>query len=161
MKKLGILLCLLCFSVTGFSQQSDFWQNVRYGGGFGLSFGNTTTIAISPSAIYDFNNGFALGAGLNYTHSSTGRNTANIYGGSLISLYNIPYVDLQISGEFEQLFVNRKINTITDSYNYPALYLGIAYRRGPVSFGVRYDVLYKASKSVYTSAFSPVVRVFF
>lgn len=161
MKRFIPLLYLLVFSTSSFCQQSDFWQNVRYGGGFGLSFGNTTTIAVSPSAIYDFNNGFALGLGVNYTHSSTGRNTANIYGGSLISLYNVPVVNLQLSGEFEQLFVNRKINTISNNYSYPALYLGVAYRKRYISFGVRYDVLYQASKSVYTSAFSPVVRVFF
>lgn len=160
MKKAYILLALLS-SLTLNAQKSDFWQNVRFGGGFGLSFGNTTTIAISPSAIYDFDNGFALGAGLNYTHSSTEANKANLYGINMLALYNIPLVNLQVSSEFEQLFVNRRINNITDNYNYPALHLGLAYRRGRAAIGFRYDVLFNNNKSVYSSAISPVFRFYF
>lgn len=160
MKK-ALLIFVLLFTVTTYSQQSGFWQNVRFGGGFGLSFGNTTTIAISPSAIYDFDNGFALGAGLNYTHSSTGANKANLYGISALALYNVPLVNLQISSEFEQLFVSRRINNISDNYNYPALHLGLAYRRGRASIGFRYDILYSDTKSVYSSAISPIFRFYF
>ena len=58
MKKF-IFLLSLTFTITSFSQKSDFWKNVRYGGGFTMSFGNQTTIGISPSAVYDFQNGFS------------------------------------------------------------------------------------------------------
>lgn len=55
----------LGISFVSFSQQkSDFWDNVRFGGGFTLGFGSQTTVGISPSAIYDFNNGLAIGAGV-------------------------------------------------------------------------------------------------
>ena len=160
MKKV-ILFFVLLTSISAVSQQSDFWKNVRFGGGFGLSFGNTTTISVSPSAIYDFENGFSLGTGLNYTHSSTGINKANLYGINTLALYNIPLVNLQISSEFEQLFVSQKIGGIKNNYNYPALHLGLAYRRGRASIGFRYDVLYNNTKSVYASAISPIFRFYF
>jgi hypothetical protein len=58
MKKI-VLFTFLAFSLTTFSQKTDFWDNVKFGGGFTLGFGNNqTTIGISPSAIYQFDNGF-------------------------------------------------------------------------------------------------------
>lgn len=144
-----------------FSQKSDFLENVRFGGGLGLSFGDVTTISVSPSAVYDFKNGFALGAGVNYAYIGAKNSSANIYGASLISLYDVPTVNIQLSGEFEQSFINRKAGTLKDSYSTPALYFGVAYRglRG-MSFGFRYDVLH-SDKSIYSSAFSPIVRFYF
>ena len=51
----------LGISYVSFSQQkSDFWDNVRFGGGFTLGFGSQTTVGISPSAIYDFNKAITL-----------------------------------------------------------------------------------------------------
>ncbi|OSY87781.1 hypothetical protein WH52_10170 [Tenacibaculum holothuriorum] len=163
MKRVLLFISLLLVSLNLLSQETEtkFWDNVRFGGGLGLGFGTSTTIAISPSAIYDFENGVSLGLGLNYLHNSRSGNSANVYGGSLISFYNIPSTNIQLSSEFEQLFVNRKINNVTDNYNYPALYLGLAYRQGWASIGIRYDVLYKNSRSIYASAISPVIRVFF
>lgn len=157
------LFTILFFAVTAtvFSQDS-FWDNVRFGGGLGLNFGNTTTVAISPSAVYDFENGFSLGTGLSYTYSERGaNNNANVYGASIISMYNIPVVNLQLSGEFEQLLVNRKINNTKTSYGVPAMYLGLAYRTRFASFGFRYDVLHDETKSIYSSPISPIVRIFF
>ncbi|MCL7753363.1 hypothetical protein [Polaribacter sp. Z022] len=165
-----ILLLFLSFSLTIVSQQkkisneekSDFWEHVRYGGGFSMSFGSQTTIGIAPSAIYDFDNGFSLGAGVNYIYNEIGSVTTNVYGGSIISLYQIPKIGIQLSGEFEQSFAKQK-NSFgnTNSTNFPALYLGAAYNKGRFAFGFRYDVLYDENKSVYASAFSPIVRFYF
>lgn len=159
-----LFLVFLSFSFIAMSQQkkSEFWENVRYGGGFSMSFGNQTTIGISPSAIYDFDNGFSLGAGVNYVYSEIGSVTTNVYGGSIISLYQIPKIGIQLSGEFEQSFAKQKDNlgnSITT--NFPALYFGAAYNKGRFALGFRYDVLYDENKSVYASAFSPIVRFYF
>ncbi|TVZ55169.1 hypothetical protein OD91_0413 [Lutibacter sp. Hel_I_33_5] len=161
MKKV-ILLLFLSISLFGFSQQkSTFWDNVRFGGGFGLSFGSNTTILLSPSAVYDFENGFALGAGLNYTYSELGTVSTNIYGISLISLYQIPVVNIQLSGEYEQLWATQtNINTKTN-LNFPALYIGAAYNKGRFAFGFRYDVLYDENQSIYASPITPIVRFYF
>jgi hypothetical protein len=147
-------------------QKSDFWKNVRYGGGLGLNFGDGFFSAtIAPSAIYEFDQNFAVGIGLNATFN----NRKNLYkstilGGSLIGLYNIVR-ELQISTEFEQLNVNRRFNVNTnfedDNYWIPALYMGIGYRSGNVTFGVRYDVLYDDERSIYADPWAPFVRFFF
>jgi long-subunit fatty acid transport protein len=144
-------------------QKTDFWEHVRYGGGFAMSFGTQTTIGISPSAVYGFDNGFSLGAGLAYTYREIGSVTTNVYGGSLISLYQIPKVGVQLSGEFEQSFAKQKngANSSIFNSNFPALYLGAAYNKGRFAIGFRYDVLYDENKSVYASPFSPIVRFYF
>ena len=161
MKKICLLL-FLSLSITAVSQQkSNFWDNVHYGGGLTLAFGNQTTIGISPSAVYDFNNGFSLGTGLTYIYSEIGDFTTNVYGGSIISLYQIPNVGIQLSGEFEQSFAKQTNSFGSSKTNFPALYLGAAYNRGRFAFGFRYDVLYDENKSVYASPFSPIVRFYF
>ena len=58
--------------------------------------------------------------------------------------------------------VNQKIGDDTNSYWLPALYVGAAYSMGRhAAIGVRYDVLYDDEKSIYDSAFTPFVRVYF
>lgn len=164
MKKLTFITFIL-LSITTFSQNDKppkFWDNVRFGGGFGLGFGsNSTTIAISPSAVYEFNDAFALGIGTSYLYAKSGNFKSNVFGAGIISLYN-PTQEFQLSAEFEQLFVTRKLSGFPDvKYDYPALYLGAAYRIGSFSAGLRYDVLYDVNKSIYASAFSPIVRFYF
>jgi long-subunit fatty acid transport protein len=160
MKKFLLLFCLFVSSI-GFSQKNDFWKNVRFGGGLSLGFGSQTTIGVAPSAIYDFDNGFSLGAGFNYTYRETGDFSTNVYGGSIISLYQIPNIGIQLSGEFEQSFAKQTTSIGTINTNFPALYLGAAYNKGRFAFGFRYDVLYDSTKSIYASAFSPIVRFYF
>ncbi len=160
MKKFLLLFCLFISSV-GFSQKTDFWKNVRFGGGLSLGFGSQTTIGVAPSAIYDFDNGFSLGAGFNYIYSETGAFSTNVYGGSVISLYQIPNIGIQLSGEFEHSFAKQSTSIGTINTNFPALYLGVAYNQGRFAFGFRYDVLYDSNKSIYASAFSPIVRFYF
>ena len=161
MKKI-ILVFVLALSFSSFSQQkSDFWENVRYGGGFTLGFGAQTTIGISPSAVYDFNNGFSLGLGVTYLHSEINDFTTNLYGGSLISLYQTNF-GIQFSGELEYYSAKQSdLSGASVKTNFPALHLGVAYNQGRFAFGIRYDVLYDENKSVFASPISPVVRFYF
>lgn len=164
MRKITLLLFFL-ISFTFFAQNDNtpkFWDNVRFGGGFGLGFGsNSTTIAISPSAIYEFNDMFALGLGGSYLYAKNNDLKSNVFGAGIISLYN-PIQEFQLSAEFEQLFVNQKLPGFPDAnFNYPALYLGGAYRIGSFSAGLRYDVLFNDNRSIYASAFSPILRFYF
>ncbi|MCD2258579.1 alpha-ketoglutarate decarboxylase [Psychroserpens luteolus] len=167
LKSLVILSLIMSFSFSSFSQDStnDFWNHVRFGGGLGLSFGDGFfSGTLAPSAIYQFNSDFALGLGLNGTYNSL-KNTYNstIFGASIISLYN-PIPEVQLSGEFEELNVNRKFenNQFEDqNYWYPALFLGVGYRSNNVTLGIRYDVLYDRDKSIYADPWAPFVRVFF
>ena len=163
--------CLMLTSLLTFSQNdsqnqgSDFWKNVRFGGGLGLGISNGFFSAtVAPTAVYQFNSDFALGIGLNGTFNSRKDvYKSTILGGSLLSLYN-PINELQLSAEFEQLNVNRKFEDSQfsdDNYWYPALFLGAGYRTGNVIFGVRYDVIYDEDQSIYAEPWIPFVRVFF
>ena len=164
-----LIMCFffsLTFSLKAQEESFKFWDHVRFGGGLGLSFGDGFfSGTVAPSAIYEFNDQFALGVGLNGTYNSL-KNTykSTILGGSVISLFNV-IEELQFSAEFEELHVNRKYESVfavdDDNYWYPALFLGLGYRNQNFTMGIRYDVLYKAEKSIYADAWMPFVRVYF
>lgn len=160
MKKL--VLSLLFFISLNLYSQNDFWDNVQYGGGVALGFGNNqTTIGISPSAIYNFNNGFALGTGLGYLHSRINDFTTNVYSTSIIGLYQTNF-GVQFSTDLDYYFAKQTtLNGGSFNSNFPALHLGVAYFQGSFAFGVRYDVLYDENKSVFASPISPIVRFYF
>ena len=165
-----VLSCLLIFTSIAFSQDhsdKSFWKNVQYGGGIGLNFGDGFfSGALAPNAIYRFNTYVSAGIGLNFQYSSQ-RDVfkSTVLGASAIGLFN-PYKDLQVSTEFEQLHVSRNfdeqfVSNADDEYWYPALFLGLGYRSGNVTFGVRYDVLYDDEKSIQNQAWMPFVRFWF
>lgn len=159
MKKV-LLFIFLSFSLISFSQKSDFWNHVQFGGGFTLGFGNQTTVGISPSAIYNFDNGFSLGTGLNYLYSEINDFSTSVYGVSVISLYQTNF-GIQFSGELDYYFAKQQYQFDSFNTNFPALHLGIAYNQGRFAVGIRYDVLYDENKSVFASPISPIVRFYF
>jgi long-subunit fatty acid transport protein len=160
------------FSQESNAQEDDkfqFWDHVRFGGGIGLSFGNNFfSGTLAPSAIYEFNQQFALGVGLNGTYNSLkDEYTSTILGGSVLGLYNV-IPQIQLSAEFERLHANRKYDSRIiwlippkTEFWYSGLFLGAGYRTQNVTMGVRYDVLYKENQSFYASAWAPFVRVYF
>ncbi|GLB54117.1 hypothetical protein NBRC110019_31580 [Neptunitalea chrysea] len=167
-KKLFFTIIISFFiSLTAYSQtDDDFWEHVSYGGNFGLAFGEGYFSAIvSPSAIYQFKNErIAAGTGMNFAYAKDKDfYKSTIWGPSLIGLYD-PIYELQLSGEFEVLNV---IQNYEDSYYedenywYPAFFVGAGYRTENVTFGIRYDVLYKENKSIYANAWMPFIRIYF
>lgn len=144
----------------------SFWSQLRYGGGIGLSFGSGFfSGTLAPSAIYPFNEKVAVGMGLNFTYNSFDNEyNSTIVGVSVISLFN-PIRELQLSAEFEQLYVNRNYDEVfaieDESYWYPGLFLGLGYGNRNVSVGIRFDVLYDSSRSIYNNPWVPFVRVYF
>ena len=168
--KLCLILIVFCLNssfIHAQESQDSFWSNVRYGGGFGLSFGNGFfSGTIAPSAIYEFNSQFAAGIGLNGTYAKQrDLYTSTILGASVITLFN-PIEALQLSAEFEELNINRNFDdnfvaNADDNYWYPALYLGAGYRAGNVTIGIRYDVLYDQDKSIFADPWMPFFRVYF
>ncbi|WP_296314594.1 alpha-ketoglutarate decarboxylase [Winogradskyella sp. UBA3174] len=163
---------LICLTVLfSFSQDmpanNDFWKNVQFGGGIGLNLGNGFfSGALAPNALYRFSPYVATGIGLNFQYSSQ-RDVfqSTVLGASVVGLFN-PYRGLQISTEFEQLHVNRNfdeqfIDNADDQYWYPALFLGLGFTSGNITFGIRYDVLYDANKSIQPEAWMPFIRFWF
>lgn len=168
-KKTALILIIFSFGLQNSIAQeakNDFWEHVRFGGGLGLNFGDGFFSAtIAPSGIYQFDKNFALGVGLNATfNNQKSAYKSTILGGSILGLYNVMR-EIQLSTEFEQLNVNRRYNTniniADENYWIPALYFGIGYRSGNVTFGIRYDVLYDDEKSIYADPWAPFVRFYF
>tara|TARA_R110000772_G_scaffold255986_1_gene372367 strand:- start:110 stop:640 length:531 start_codon:yes stop_codon:yes gene_type:complete len=163
-----VILLLLIFKIDASAQEqkSPFWSHVRVGGGIGLSFGSGFfSGTLAPSAVYDFNEKFAMGLGLTGTYNtSKDFYKSSIIGGSILGLYNV-IPQLQLSAEFEEVYVNRKYDSSValedESYGNPALFLGAGFRQNNLTFGMRYDVLYDEYKSVYASPFVPFVRIYF
>lgn len=155
-----ILLLFLTTSLSNFSQKNNFWDHVQFGGGFNLAFGNQTNIGISPTAIYNFNNGFAVGAGLGYMYREISDFSTNAYSAIIISLYQTNF-GIQLSSEFEYYFASQTDSFGTFKTDFPALHFGIAYVRGGLALGIRYDILYNERKSIFASPISPVIRFFF
>lgn len=168
------LISFLMLSIALNAQQTPlpkaktgaFWENVQVGGGLGLGIGNNfTNISVAPTAIYNFNEQFALGTGLQYSYlKQKNYYSSNVYGGSLIGLYN-PIEMIQLSLEVEEVNVNNKYfdlgGNYKDSFWNTGLYVGAGYRDGAVTIGGRVNVLFDKDKDIYGSAFMPFVRVFF
>jgi len=165
-----LFLLVLAFAFTGtFAQgkarSSAFWEQVRFGGAVGLGFGNeVVNVIVAPSAIYQFNDQFAAGTGLSFNYSKFGDSKLTAYGVGLMTYYS-PIRELQLSAEYEQLRVNRNYSffspDLEEDYWLPVLFLGIGYNAGPVTFGIRYDILFNDRKSIYSDPWMPFVRVFF
>lgn len=167
--ELFLFLLFSIFSIQQYTAQetkSEFWSNVQFGGGIGLGFGNGYfSGTLAPSAIYHVNDRFSAGVGLNGTYASEKHvYKSYIVGGSVLGLFNV-IPEIQLSGELETLHVSRVYDSQflleDDNYWVPALFLGAGYRTGGITVGLRYDVLFDEFKSVYGSAFSPFVRVYF
>jgi len=163
-----VVICLLSLTVQGQDspdQKNTFWENVYFGGGFGLSFGDDDfQLAVSPSAIYRPNEYVAYGPGLLFSYQDNDFFTSTLYGISGIFLVN-PIPEIQLSAEVEQLFGNRSGNNnfvIEDEdINNTALFLGGGYNFNGVSVGVRYNVLFDEDDGVFAQAWQPFVRVYF
>jgi len=145
-----------------------------FGGNLGLSFWNGgTDILLAPKAYYNVSPKFLTGFGLTYIYSSYkdsfGKYNQNSFGGSVMGAFRpIPY--FQLSAEYEGLQTNGNgtvyilgSNNVESDYSYwnNAIYLGASFVSRNVSFGIRYDVLYDANRSVYSSAWSPVIGFYF
>ena len=71
---------------------------------------------------------------------------------------------MQLSAEFEEHYVSRNykmdVSNLSENYWYPALFLGLGYTTGPVTVGIKYDVLHD-NRSIYANAFMPFVSIYF
>ena len=167
LKVLLIFVTLVMLPKLASAQETTnpFWQKVQFGGGLGISFGNGNfSGTISPSAIYNFNDYFAMGPSLIFSYQSNDFFKSTLYGGSWITLFN-PIAEIQLSAEIEQLRVNQELEFIngSETYNFwnTALFVGAGYRSGPITIGLRYNILYNDNDEVYATAWNPFVRVYF
>jgi hypothetical protein len=149
-----------------YNEAYDFWDNVRFGGGLGLGFGNGYfNGSITPTAVYDFNRYVSAGTAINFSYVKE-RDFFESYvvGFSLMGLFN-PIPEVQLSVEPQQSYVSRNYSSRTEfedeNYWVSALFLGAGFNAGNVTFGIQYDVLHDPNRSIFVDAWFPFVRVFF
>ncbi len=152
---------------TSTRSKSDFWQHVQFGGGFGLSVGSGfTDVTVAPSGIYNLNRFISLGAGLQGSIvSQKDLYSSAFYGVNVLTLFN-PAEEVQISLEVEQVRVNNTYRnptkgTLKDNFWNTGLFVGAGYRMENVTVGMRYNLLFKQDKNVYSDALMPFIRVYF
>ena len=152
-------------AVAAQQRKKDAYQRTwSFGGNIGFSFWNGgTDILLAPKAYYNVSPQFITGFGVTYIYSDYDDRFfgyhQNSIGGSIMAAVR-PVPMLQLSAEYEALHTNRG-GYGADQYWNNAIYLGASFVSRNVSFGVRYDVLYDSTRSVYSSAWSPVIGFYF
>lgn len=147
--------------------ENNFWNKVQFGGGLGLGIGSGyTDITVAPSAIYNFNEHFSLGTGLQGSFiSQKDIFKSTVVGVNVIGLFN-PIEQVQLSLEVEEVNVSTKFQSVTNTtlknnFWNTGLFIGAGYRTNNVTIGARYNLLFDKDKSVYSDALMPFVRVYF
>lgn len=145
-----------------------FRQRMHYGGGIsGLSFGNPTSIGISPMAGYMLTNNTILGVGLTYQYFSfRGFQASNLLGQRIFVRQFVPALSAMIG----QSYLTAQIENFQDlsntpfktKYSTPVLVgVGIGSKLG-INLNVMYDLNYSAgSNSPYGTALVVQVGGFF
>lgn len=153
--------------IFGQEDKTSFWKQVQFGGGVGATFGNSfTNVMLAPAALYNFNEYVGVGVGLTGSYVRV-RNefSSYLYGGSLLGVFR-PAPEVQLSAELEQLWVNSETEVFgeessRDNFWNTALFIGAGFSNGPVTVGLRYNLLHQNDSRVYPTAYMPFVRVFF
>jgi hypothetical protein len=155
-----------------------FWERVRFGGNFSLSFGgNSDLVLLSPVAVYQASDNLLVGLGANYVYSKYKVNflngvsetyTASVYGPKALVMF-YPMSNIVLSGEFEHNYIDRNYSFIGDKiepYWKSAAFLGIGYAM-PIGessrfvVSISYDLLYDENRSYFSTPFRPGVGIFF
>ena len=147
-----------------------FRQRLNFGGGIsGLSFGNPTSIGVSPMVGYSLTNNTILGVGLTYqyysaTYGSLGTYSSNLLGQRIFIRQQVPALNQVIgqaylTGQIEN-YANLSDNTGIN-YSIPVLVgVGLGSKLG-INFSVMYDLNYTAGRSPYGSALVVQIGGFF
>lgn len=147
-----------------------FRQRLNFGGGIsGLSFGNPTSIGVSPMVGYSLTNTSILGVGLTYqyysaNYGSLGTYSSNLLGQKIFIRQQVPALN-QIIG---QAYLTGQIENYTNlsnnsgiNYSNPVLVgVGLGSRLG-INFSVLYDLNYSSGRSPYGSALVVQIGGFF
>ena len=169
--KLILAVLTLVFSVGLFAQDqtnplnppNNFWRNVQFGGGIGLSFSSGySDVFLAPSAIYNFNPIVAVGAGLNLNYvASNNYYSSLVYGISTLVLVNpIPQIQLSVGlNESRINYQEKGYSNYSEDYWDTSLILGAGYRTGNVTIGIGYNIL--QNDRYNTEPFVPFIRAYF
>ena len=186
-RKRFFLFLILVFSFSAFSQNepavnnevpvenqqvinqppSQFWNRVQFGGGLGLGFSSGyTEISVLPSAIYNVNEIFAVGTGLQFSYVASKNYYSNfVYGVNGLVLVN-PIPQIQLSIGLNESYVNYDFEatnfepSYSDNYWATSMVAGIGYRTGNVTVGVGFTV-FDTDPYYDNNPIIPFVRAYF
>ncbi len=151
-------------------RELPFRQRLNFGAGInGLSFGNPTSIGLSPMVGYSLTNTSIVGAGLIYQYysvdyGSLGAFTSNLFGQKIFVRQQVPALSQLIgqaylTGQIEN-YTNLSDNTGINYSNPVLIGVGIGSKIG-INFQVMYDLKYTSGRSPYGSAIVVQVGGFF
>jgi hypothetical protein len=167
---LGLLVSTTKLAAQPPATGNTFWDNVYFGGNFGLQFGNQTLIDINPLMGYRLTDKLSVGASITYIyykvtdpyHLSPSYST-DIYGGSIFTRYFLfenlfAHVEGELLNlEVPNLFLNRYVRT--DVFGF---YVGGGYRQ---AMGERSSLnillLYNLNEDRNSPYQNPIIRVGF
>lgn len=147
-------------------------ENLRFGGNFGLQFGNITFIDISPTVGYQFTNRFLAGLGITYNfyrerwylNSERQYFTMNVIGGTTFAQFTaiqIPSMHFFLRAEYSLL--NQGVDWLgqqrRDWVHYPMVGGGILLpfgRAGGISVQLMWDLL-ENDNSIFGR--NPIIRM--
>ena len=151
-------------------RELPFRQRLNFGGGVsGLSFGNPTSIGISPMVGYSLTNTSIVGVGLTYQYfwadyGSLGSFTSNLLGQRIFFRQQVPALNQVIgqaylTGQIEN-FSNVSDNTRINYSNPVLLGVGLGSKLG-INLSIMYDLNYSSGRSPYGSSLVVQVGGFF
>ena len=151
-------------------RELPFRQRLNFGGGIsGLSFGNPTSIGVSPMVGYSLTNNAIVGLGLTYqyysaNYGSLGTYSSNLLGQRIFVRQQVPALSqvlgqAYLTGQVEN-YSNLSNNTGIDYSNPVLIGVGLGSKIG-INFQVMYDLNYTAGRSPYGSALVVQVGGFF
>ncbi|MEN9703231.1 MAG: hypothetical protein RLZZ209_657 [Bacteroidota bacterium] len=151
-------------------RELPFRQRLNFGGGIsGLSFGNPTSIGVSPMVGYSLTNNSIVGLGVTYqyysaNYSSLGTYSSNLLGQKIFIRQQVPALSqvlgqAYLTGQVEN-YSNLSDNTGIDYSNPVLIGVGIGSKIG-INFQVMYDLNYTSGRSPYGSALVVQVGGFF
>lgn len=165
-----LILMIGLFNVTAFGQDEGEGtkgfdkSKLFFGGNFGVSFGNSTFINVSPQVGYRFNSWLAAGAGVNFVYSSFlyydyygnkdyrwnyGSGGLNIFG----RVYPVQFAFIQLQPEYnytwgKEKYYNPEFEQKLDPKFVPTLLAGVGAAipagRGAVVLMLQYDLIQDA-----------------
>lgn len=171
--KMKLFLLVVLFSINGIAQDSTMvrkhppkknsWEKVYFGGNFGLQFGTSTFIDVSPLMGYRFTDKFSAGIGITYQYYHYNDRIydiqTNVYGGRIFGRYLFTE-NLFGHAEYEYLnleafdfFPPRRVDV-------GSLLAGGGYlQRFGSNSAIVAMLLYNFTESAYTPYQNPIIRI--
>lgn len=159
-----VVFSVLCFSQIAMSagNQPNRWT---FGGGLGLGFGSNSyfNLQVSPRVGYKITDQLEGGLSGNVSWQTSDYYRSTMFGVGPFANYYFGR-SFFVGANLQQYFINSKEKFTNYKYSTDetALYLGGGYMQNIgnnafVQFGIMYNVLWKDSKSIFSSGFVPSI----